>query len=143
MKIQVAVLGLLCAGVLYSVSAVAGEGREPGARRAGGQGKADRFAAADTDGNGMLSLAEFEAMHNKRQEKMKERLGDKYDPEKAAKRPSAAKIFERLDADANGSVTKEEMAAGRAKGRERRGGGQGGRRHGGGGEAAGGDAAAE
>jgi hypothetical protein len=126
-----AMLGLVCAGVLGSALAVAEDETAPAAGPGRGPGHRAHFQAADTDGDGALSLAEFQAMHAKRLEHMKERLGDRYDAAKAANRPSAEDIFKKMDTDGNGLVTPEEMAAARPKAGERRGGGPGGRRHGG------------
>jgi hypothetical protein len=41
--------------------------------------------------------------------RMKKRQGDRWDPERAAKRPSAAAIYKTIDADGNDSVSKAEM----------------------------------
>ena len=59
------------------------------------------FAAADTNGNGTLDLAEFTAMVSKRM-----------DAEAAKKR------FAELDKDGNGELTLEEFRAGRKARRE-------------------------
>jgi hypothetical protein len=79
-----------------------------------------RFKAADTDGNGTLSLAEFTVVHEKRVAEMKERLGDKWNEERAAQRPSAEDIFTRLDKDKSGELTPAEMARGMRARFERR-----------------------
>ena len=49
---------------------------------------AKRFEALDANQDGVISLEEFTAMREKREEAMKQRMGDTYDAAKAAKRPS-------------------------------------------------------
>jgi len=71
------------------------------------------FEAMDTDGNGSISLDEFTVAHEKRMAARKEKMGDKWNPEIAAKMPSAEVVFGKMDTDENGEVTKEEMKAGR------------------------------
>jgi len=72
----------------------------------------DRFAKLDTNGDGSISLDEFKVVQEKRLEKMKEKLGDKFDPEKV---PNTEKAFARIDTDHSGSISREELAAGRDK----------------------------
>ena len=114
MRMRIVGLGLLAVGLCVAVSSLAAEGDAKGHEGHGKRGKgggdmAARFTAADTNGDGVLSLDEFKAMHAKRQEAMKARLGDKYD---ATKEQSAEDLFKKLDTDGNGSVSKEELAAG-------------------------------
>jgi len=73
-------------------------------------GKA-RFEAADTDGSGGISLEEFKAGHEKRMAAMKEHMGDRWDPARAAQHPGPEEIFKKIDADGNGQLTQEEMMA--------------------------------
>jgi hypothetical protein len=137
MKKFITVLGVAClfglsAGVVLAGECNAkgdglGEGKGP---EKGGPGKkgGEMFVKADADGNGTLSLAEFTAMQAKREEMRKEKMGDKADPKREGKRPSVEERFAKLDANADGQLTKEELAAGR-QGK----GGKGGRGHGKGG----------
>jgi Ca2+-binding EF-hand superfamily protein len=67
----------------------------------------------DTNTNGVISLDEFKAMQTKREEEMKQRRGDKYDATTAATKPSAEEVFKKLDADGDGTLTRQELAAGR------------------------------
>ena len=88
--------------------------------------KKNHFAAMDANNDGTVSSAEFATMHEKRVAAMKERMGDRYDPERAAKRPSAGEIFTRIDTDGNGALSKEELKAGhRARRGARKGKGKG------------------
>lgn len=70
----------------------------------------DRFAKLDANSDGSISLDEFKAGMEKRLAKMKEKMGDKFDAEKA---PNAEKAFARIDTDQSGSISREELAAGR------------------------------
>ncbi len=99
-------------------SAFAGEG-EGKERRDHAERHKGRFEAADTDGSGAISLEEFKAAHDKRMAEFKERLGDRWDPERAAKRPGADEIFGKIDADGDGQATMDEFRAHGAKMRER------------------------
>lgn len=84
----------------------------------------ERFKAMDTDTNGVVSLAEFTVAHDKRQEEMKKRQGDKYD---ASKYPSAAEAFKKMDANGDGSLTIDELKKPREGQRPA---GEGGKHHG-------------
>lgn len=103
-------------GVVMTLSVFADDAEGVGVKKGPPEGKGNRgkahFAASDTDGNGVLSLEEFTAAHVKREEMMKAKMGDKWDAEKAAKRPTAAAIFAKLDADGSGDLTPAEMKAG-------------------------------
>lgn len=95
-------------GVAMSFSAYGEEKKaDHGGDRRGPAGDPEaRFKAADTDGNGTISLAEFKAGHEKRMAAMKERMGDKFD---ASKAPNPDEIFKKIDANGDGQATKEEM----------------------------------
>ncbi len=83
----------------------AGKGRRARAARPAGAG----FAAADVDGDKMVSLEEFKAFDAKRLEARKARQGDKFDPSKL---PAAEERFKKIDADKNGQLTMEEFIGG-------------------------------
>jgi len=102
-KITWLLAGVLCAG-LYMSPVMAGDD--------GNKDAGDRFAKLDANGDGTISLDEFKVIHDRRTAKLKEKLGDKYDPARA---PNAEKAFVRLDADQSGSLSREELAAGRDK----------------------------
>lgn len=128
MKMRIAVLSLLCVSICAG-SVLAGEGEE-GARK-GRQGNgAERFKAADTDGDGSLSLAEFTAVHAKRVEAMKAKIqekrgegkgkrGERPEGEGAAK-PSVEAIFAKLDTDNSGGLSPAEMKEGHKRMKQRR-----------------------
>lgn len=67
--------------------------------------RGQRFAAADTDGSGGLSLQEFEAAAS----------ANPVTQAKFAGGANGAAAFARLDADGDGSVTMAELPAGRLK----------------------------
>jgi hypothetical protein len=124
MKDRTVLIGLLCAGTLGIGALQAQEADGPKGMpgrpdqaphhiMGGDTNRSERFAAIDTNTNGVISLDEFKAMHAKREEMMKQRLGDTYDPALAAKRPSAEEVFKKLDADGDGALTKQEWAADR------------------------------
>lgn len=99
-------------GVAMSLSAYAAD-EKPAGHGPGGHGPAGdpeaRFKAADADGNGTISLAEFKAGHEKRMAAMKERMGDKFD---ASKAPNPDEVFKKLDTNGDGQLSKEEMKEG-------------------------------
>ena len=113
MRGKFVLMGVLCAGAMGIGAVRAEEAVAADAKPDRAAQEAARFAAIDTDADGVVSLEEFKAMQEKRAEGMKKRMGDKYDAEKAAKRPSAEEAFKKLDTDASGTLTKEELAAGR------------------------------
>jgi hypothetical protein len=108
-------VGTLCAGALQAQEADGPKGK-PGRPDRGPRpimgGITNRFAAIDTNTNGVISLDEFKAMHAKREE-MKKQRGDKYDAATAATKPSAEETFKKLDTDGDGTLTKKELAADR------------------------------
>jgi Ca2+-binding EF-hand superfamily protein len=106
MKMRMVGFVVLAAGMCLAVSAIAAEKGKKG------PDKGAEFAAADANSDGVLSLDEFKAMQAKREEALKAKLGDKYD---AAKAKPAEEKFKKLDADGNGSLTKEELAGGPKK----------------------------
>lgn len=69
------------------------------------------FDKTDTDGNGALSIEEFSVLH----EKMTQHRN-------GGPQHSAQDVFEHLDADADGSVTKDEMSKAKRPGKGPRGG---------------------
>jgi hypothetical protein len=116
MKDRTVLIGLLCAGTLCVGALQAQEANgakgKPGRPPPHVAGSAtNRFAAIDTNTNGVISLDEFKAMLAKREEGIKQRMGDTYDAALAAKKPSAEEVFKKLDTDGNGTLTKQEMDA--------------------------------
>ena len=93
---------------------------------AGGDGKQKKehvkpvkqspFEKLDTDGNGSISLQEFSVMHDARMAKMKEKMGDKWTEEKAAKMQTAEVAFAKMDGNGDGAISAEEMSAKKPKG---------------------------
>jgi hypothetical protein len=59
-------------------------------------------------------------MHARRVAKIKEKLGDRFDPERAANKPSAAQIFAKIDVDQSGDLTKQELHEAHKRRMERR-----------------------
>jgi hypothetical protein len=110
MKVRNILLGTLCVALVGASIASAKEGGKKD-KAAQAARAAARFKTMDKDGNGTISLAEFEAMHAQRIAKMKKRMGDKWDPKRAAKHPSAKDIFAKIDADKSKSLTAEELKA--------------------------------
>ena len=114
MKVRNIILGTLCVALVGASIASAKEGgkKDKAARKADYAARAAaRFKTMDKDGNGTISLAEFKAMHKQRIAKMKKRMGDKWDPKRSAKHPSATEIFAKIDADKSNSLTAEELKA--------------------------------
>jgi hypothetical protein len=110
MKLRHVVMGSLCVALVGSSVVFAGQDKKENQRKQKhGERSAAHFKASDTDGNGSISLSEFTVMHEKRVARMKKRQGDRWDAERAAKRPSAAAIYKTIDADGNDSVSKAEM----------------------------------
>jgi len=105
-------VGTLCAGALQAQEADGPKGK-PGRPDRGPRpimgGITNRFAAIDTNTNGVISLDEYTAFAAKRDEAMKLRMGDKY----VAPTATAEEIFKKLDTDGNGTLNKEELAADR------------------------------
>ena len=77
------------------------------------------FKDMDTDANGALSLAEFTVWHHNRLAYVEKLFGTKWTIEMAARYPSAGEVFNKLDADADGSLTPREMRDGARKQIER------------------------
>jgi hypothetical protein len=131
-SVRILMAALLSVGVLCVATSFAEEDEGKGKGKHGKRGeemkeRAEKhFTETDADGSGEISLAEFKVMLEAKHEVMKEKLGDKYDPERAAKRPSAEEIFKKIDADENGGLSKEEMhKAHKARGRRGKGHGKG------------------
>lgn len=84
--------------------------------------RARHFAAADSDGDGLLSLEEMTARAAERGAKRAERMLERFDANgdgalSADEMPSPRnpdKRFSRLDADGSGGISKEEFEAARA-----------------------------
>jgi len=121
MKERTFLIGLLCAGAL-GVGALQAQEAEGAQKKHGRPDTAPRhfkgdgtgrFAAIDTNTNGVISLDEFMAMHAKREAAMKQRMGDTYDAAKAGVRPSAETVFKKFDTDGDGVLTKQELDADR------------------------------
>jgi len=74
---------------------------------------AERFEKLDTDGDGLLSKEELEAGREKMKEKREERGEGK--GEGKGDRPDPRKMFERMDADQSGGISKEEAKGPLAK----------------------------
>jgi hypothetical protein len=118
MKDRTVLIGLLCAGTLgvgalqaQEADGAKGKPRRPPPHVSGSA--TNRFATIDTNTNGVISLDEFKAMLAKREEVIKQRMGDTYDAALAAKKPSAEEVFKKLDTDGDGTLTKQEMDADR------------------------------
>lgn len=109
----------ICLAVIALVAAGAGvaEQEQPGAKH-GRERAARGFKAMDTDGDGTITLAEFKTAHANRMQARKERLGDKWKPEREARMPTAEEQFKELDADGDGLLTPEEMRRGQLRRRE-------------------------
>ncbi|MEM6887063.1 MAG: calcium-binding protein [Pseudomonadota bacterium] len=86
-----------------------------------------RFSDVDTDGDGLLSLEELEAQGaaraKTRAERMMERLDANADgalsSDELAARDRGGKMFERADSNGDGAISKEEFDSARAALRER------------------------
>jgi hypothetical protein len=123
MKERTVLIGLLCAGALCVGALQAQEAAGPKGKperpdrarhiMGGDTNRFDRFAAIDTNTNGVISLDEFTVMHAKREAAMKQRMGDTYDATKAAARPSAEVVFKKFDTDGDGALTRQELDADR------------------------------
>ena len=126
MKVRNILLGTLCVALVSAsiASAKDAKKRDKDAKKPDRAARAAaRFKTMDKDGNGTISLAEFKAMQAQRIAKRKKRMGDKWDPERAAKRPSAKEIFAKIDTDKSKSLTPEELKAAhkRMRGQQKKG----------------------
>lgn len=87
-----------------------------------------RLAEADTNGDGMLSIAEIEARGAERAKTRAERMMQRLDAdndgllssEELSTQSGRARMFDRIDADGSGSVSKEEFDSAQARMKERR-----------------------
>lgn len=102
-------LTLVLASAVFAVPGEGDQNKMKGERDE--SNPAQRFAKLDTDQNGSVSLAEFTAGHEKRMAMMKERMGDKWDAERAAKSPGPEVAFGKMDSNHDGMLSKEEMAS--------------------------------
>jgi hypothetical protein len=82
------------------------------------------FAEADSDGDGALSKEEMKAHHQKKRAgKMAQHLGDENGDgvvDRSEYDAAADVRFDKLDADGNGVISEEELAAGRRTPRGKR-----------------------
>ena len=106
-KLWVAVLAVSVAAG-SAVMAAEGVATETPKGSEGKQG-GEWFKAMDTDGNGTVSLAEYTVVQEKRIAARKEKMGDKWNAERAAKMPSPAERFKLADKDGNGELTPQEL----------------------------------
>jgi Ca2+-binding EF-hand superfamily protein len=110
MKLQVIALGVICAGALSMVTVQADETVVK--EHAKVDKTKNRFAMADTNHNGSVSMDEFKAVYAKRPAKTQVKEGD------VATAPQTAEAaFDKLDTDKSGTLSKEEMLAGRTRGK--------------------------
>ncbi|AKJ65283.1 EF-hand domain-containing protein [Kiritimatiella glycovorans] len=127
MRTGVKMLTAVCAGLIATAATAqdwdgpprGGRRGEEGARGDRGKQAMDRFRQVDRNGDGVLSLEEFRAVHNRRRAKIEERLGDRIDPERIAKMPSSTEIFRRIDADESGGLDPREMHGAHRRMREK------------------------
>ena len=123
MKVRNIVLGTLCVALVGASIASAKEGgkKDKAAKKPDRAARAAaHFKTMDKDGNGTISLPEFKVVQKKRMAMMKKRMGDKWDPKRAAKRPSAEVIFAKIDADKSASLSADEMKAAHKRMRDHR-----------------------
>ncbi|MEL6619794.1 MAG: EF-hand domain-containing protein [Pseudomonadota bacterium] len=86
-----------------------------------------RFDAADSDGNGLLSAAELEAHAQARAKDRAARMIERMDanadgqlsPDELTPRRDPARMFDRIDADNSGTITQAEFDAARERVRGR------------------------
>ncbi|MEM8785021.1 MAG: calcium-binding protein [Pseudomonadota bacterium] len=80
-----------------------------------------RFASVDADGNGSVSLAEFEAQAETKKAERRKRMFDRLDSDGNGEltdgemRARGARMFEAVDADADGVITQAEMDGARER----------------------------
>ena len=106
MKTRILTVAAVCTAIVGAAVTFAADPEgapQDGRRSRCGQ----RFEAADSNGDGVISLAEFEVIHARRLERIKEKLGDRFDEDR--ERPSAENIFAKIDADQNGELSRQEL----------------------------------
>lgn len=108
MKFQVIALGVMCAGAMSMVAVQADE--VVAKEHVKGDRTKSRFEVADTNNNGSVSMDEFKAVFAKKPARAQVKEG-----EVAATAPTAEEAFNKLDTDKSGSLSKEEMMAGRTR----------------------------
>lgn len=120
-KTMFRIFGILTVSAIMTASALAAEGEKgpkKGEKGERGGTPAERFAKTDTNGDGQLSLKELSDSFKARMTQ----AGREVDEERLKERTKA--MFEKLDTDKSGGISKEEMAKGR-EGMRRRGRGEG------------------
>ena len=110
-------LAVIVVGVATGSAVLAAEGDATVTpKESEGNKRLAHFKANDTDENGTLSLAEFTAMQEKQMAARKAKMGDKFNADGAAKRPSVEERFKMADKDGNGELTPEELQSARQEG---------------------------
>ncbi len=110
MKLQVIALGVICAGVLSMVTVQAEEAVIK--EHAKVDKTKSRFEMADTNNNGSVSMDEFKVVFAKRPVRTPVKEG-----EVAPAAQTAEEVFNKLDTDKSGTLSKEEMMAGHTRGK--------------------------
>lgn len=105
---------MLIAGSTASALAEAGDACSTCGRRGGGNRGADMFTRLDTDGDGQISVAEFEAGREAMRDKMEDRGGRKGGRRGSRMSPEKRQgILSAYDADGDGTLSEAERAEAR------------------------------